>query len=485
MNSIVHELAKNAVKYSDKIAVIADGDKITYGQLWKEVQGFCTYLKKNNIGKGDKVVVKSGHTISYVVSDFAIHLLGAIHVPTEKTLGNDGLDVIVDEMEAKAVVATADYFSDILTVDSEKVREIAVANVPEVEISEFPDTNDVADILFTTGTTGKSKGVMISHRAIVGVSENVIYGANITDDNIYLVPVPINHASGIRKIYVTIATGGTVVLLDGFMNMKKFFALIEEHNVTSILLPPSAIRILLKLGRKKLAQYSEQLDHIHTGTAPLAEADKERLCETLPNTKLYFAYGSSEAGCVSMYDYSKFKGLASCVGRPNHNANIVIVDDNRQPMEATRDNPGTISISGKMTMEGYYNEPELTAGVLENGFVYTSDLGYIDENGFVYVLGRKDDVINIGGLKIAPTEVEGVALKYPGISECACFGVTDAKGDISVKMNVVMEKGDLDYNEFRKFIAQSVEAFKIPKDVEVVDEIPKTSNGKINRKLLK
>ena len=485
IKSIVEELAKNASRNSEKIAVIADEQMIDYGELWREIQGFSNYLKNMDIQKGDRIVVKSSHTISYVVSCFAIHLSGAIHVPTEKTLGDEGLDHMIKLMNAKAVIAHEDYTSDVLTIDRAKVRELGRKNYSEDMEYTFPQGEDIADILFTTGTTGKSKGVMISHRAIGAVSENVIFGASIDENNVYLVPVPINHASGIRKIYVSMATGGTVVLLDGFMNLKKFFTLIEEHGVTSILLPPSAIRIMLKIAGKKLPLISEQLDHIHTGTAPLSEADKDRLCEALPDTRLYFAYGSSESGCVSMYDYSRNKGLAGCVGKPNHNANIVIVDENRNIIPSSKDNTGTLAISGDMNMSGYYQEEELTNTILIDGYVHTSDLGYIDENGFVYVLGRKDDVINIGGLKIAPNEIEGIALKYPGISECACFGVTDNKGEITVKMNVVPEDSVcFDDKDFRKFIGKSVESFKIPKLIEVVNEIPKTPNGKINRKAL-
>ena len=133
-------------------------------------------------------------------------------------------------------------------------------------------------------------------------------------------------------------------------------------------------------------------------------------------------------------------------------------------------------------MMGYYNEPELTASVMEDGVVYTTDLGYL-EDGFLYILGRKDDVINIGGLKIAPTEVESIALKYPGISECICYAKTDAKGNMTICMNVVLErKVDFDQKEFRRFMENSLESFKIPKTVEIVDEIAKTYNGKIDRK---
>ena len=481
--SIAEALYKQAHERGSVVVIIDNNEnQINYADLWKEVQGFATYLKKTGIETGDKVVIKSAHTINYVVSFLAVHLLGAISIPTEKSIGNDGLDSVAQQLDAKLVIAD-DYEANIDVVSISAVRELAIANVPAEEITVFPDTNSVGDILFTTGTTGKSKGVMISHRAIIAVCENVIYGAQIPDGNVYMVPNPINHAAGIRKIYVTILTGTTVVLIDGFMNLKKFFRFANDYHVTSILMPPSAIRIMMLMARKNMAALSGQLDHIHSGSAPLSDADKQRLRETLPTTRLYFGYGSSEAGCSCLYDYNEYSDLMNCSGKPNVNAQILIVDDDRNEMVGTKENPGTVAVKGPMNMEGYYNEPELTADVLdENGIVYTTDLGYM-EDGFLYILGRKDDVINIGGLKIAPNEVESVALKFPGISECILYYVTDKKDNMTIVMDVVLEKGaEFDPKSFTEFLGETLESFKIPKKVTIVDEIKKTYNGKIDRK---
>lgn len=491
MDSIVQALYLHAQENPERVAVIADDEKITYGELWKEVQGFAEFLRKQGFPKGSRITVKAAPSIWFAVSCFGIHLSGNVHVPMEKTIGPDGIINIADELAASMIVADADL-SDKLEgkqytcISSGDVRSIARENYRDGLEFEFPTLDMTCDIMFTTGTTGKSKGVMESHRAVVAVSENVQYGADIPKDNIYLVPAPINHASAIRKLYVSILTGTTVVLLDGFTDVKKFFDYVEKYKVTSILMPPAAVRMILLLAAKNLAKYSDQLHHIHTGSAAFPEADKDKLCEILPNTRLYFAYGSSEAGCVSMYDYSKNRGLISCVGKPNKNANIFIVDDNRNPIKSSKENQGLIAISGGMVMQGYYNAPELTEEVLKDGVVYTNDIGYIDDEGYVYMLGRKGDVINIGGLKIAPTEVENVVLRYPDIAECACFAVEDRMGGVVPKLNVVMKKGcELDTAALRAHMAKHLEAFKIPKLIVKVDELPKTSNGKLDRKRLK
>lgn len=486
MDSIVSAVAKFAEERPDRAAVIANDNEISYVQLWKEIQGFAKYINSFGFEKGSRIIVKSDSDIWFAVSCFAIQLTGNVHVPLEKTIGVKGIEDVASQLSAAMVISNTDAQGDFVSVDSDKVREIGEGNYEDGLTFDFPTKEMTCDILFTTGTTGKSKGVVISHRAVVAVSENVQYGAEIIDDNVYLVPAPINHASAIRKLYVSMLTGTTVVLLDGFKDIRKFYSYIEKYKVTSILMPPAAVRMLLLLSKKELAKYSGQLHHIHTGSAAFPEADKELLCSILPDTRLYFAYGSSEAGCVSMFDYSQHKGLISCVGKPNKNANIFIVDDNRNEIESSSSNQGLIAISGGMTMTEYFEEPELTKEVLVDGVVYTNDMGYIDENGFIYMVGRRGDVISIGGLKIAPTEVENVVLRFPGIAECACFAIEDRMGGCVPKLNIVEEKGaDVDINELKKHMASYLEAFKVPKLIAKVDEIPKTANGKIDRKVLK
>ena len=485
MDSIVSAVAKFASEKPDTVAVIANDEKITYSTLWKEVQGLAAYINSFGFEKGSRIIVKADSDIWFAVSCFAIHLSGNVHVPLEKTIGVGGIEDVVNQLGAVMVISDVKPEGDFVYLDSALVRQTGDENYKENLEWSFPTSDMTCDIMFTTGTTGKSKGVVVSHRAVVAVTENVQFGAGIIDSNVYLVPAPINHASAIRKLYVSMLTGTTVVLLDGFRDIKKFYKYIEDYGVTSILMPPAAVRMLLVLSKKQLAKYSGQLHHIHTGSAAFPEADKELLCELLPETKLYFAYGSSEAGCVSMFDYSQHKGLISCVGKPNKNAHIFIVDDDRKEIKSSQSNQGLIAIRGDMTMTEYFNEPELTKEVLVDGVVYTNDMGYIDDEGFVYMVGRRGDVISIGGLKIAPTEVENIVLRFPGIAECACFAKEDRMGGCVPKLNIVTEEGaDVDVNELKKHLAGYLEAFKIPKIVEKVDEIPKTANGKINRKVL-
>ena len=489
MNSIVEAVAAAALNKPDTVAVIAEGERITYAELWKEVRGFASYIGSFGFEKGARIIVKAKHSIWYVVASFGIHLAGYAHVPVGKMLTVEALQNIAEQLSASMIISDLDLEeSACAVVRSSSVCELAAAHYDVNEQVKFPETEDICDILFTTGTTGKPKGVVLSHRAVVAVAENVYYGigAEAWEGNVYLIPSPMDHAAGVRNLYVCMLTGTAAVLVDGFSNIKRFFENIRQYRVTSLYMPPSAVRLVNLLAEKELSKYAEQIRFVYTSSAPFPETDKERLCKSLPNTKLFYAYGCSEAGRSCIIDYSQQKGRASCAGKPNINSYVFIVDENRQEIQSSETNQGLIAISGATVMNGYFNDPELTAKTLKNGVIYTNDIGYIDSEGYLYVLGRRDDVINVGGLKIAPTEVENVVLRFPGIAECACFAVQDKISGVLPKLNIVVEPtADVDIPELRAHMLKYLEAFKVPKTIEKVQEIPKTANGKIDRKVLK
>jgi len=341
------------------------------------------------------------------------------------------------------------------------------------------------EILFTTGTTGKSKGVMITHYGQMNMCESQNAVLNYSEDNVWLIPTPMNHAAGLRKTHMSMVRGSTVVLMDGFKNLKLFFSNMREYGVTSLYLPPSAVHYILMLASKELAKFDEQLDFLYSSSSALPGGDKEKLIELLPHVRKFDAYGGSEVGAVVYIDYNAIRGDGRCVGKPNPGVDVFIVDENYQPMKSSEGNPGIIAIRSNTVTAGYWNEPELTAQTIHDGVIYMSDLGYISDEGYLYLVGRRDDVINVGGLKVAPTEVEDIAQRYEKIAECACIPFEDKAYGKCLKMFVVMKDGNaFDASEVVSYLESKLEAYKIPKFVECVAEIPKTFNGKIDRKKL-
>lgn len=357
---------------------------------------------------------------------------------------------------------------------------------------DFPASAQIAEILFSTGTTGKSKGIVLTHGNDIALAENVMYGVQMKKGNVELIPMPLSHSHGLRRTYANLVMGNSAVFTDGVTLLKKVFNLMEQYHVTSMDLSPSMLSIIFKLSKDRLGDYADQIDYIQLGSAPLPEKDKIHLSRILPKTRLYNFYGSTEAGCSCLLDFNSMSGKPGCIGKPAVNARFIVVDEHRNEIKSSPDNPGFLASAGSINMKEYFKAPELTAAAMENGFIYTKDLGYIDEEGYVYMLGRKDDVINYGGIKISPEEIESVVIQNPAIHDCACIPVKDALTGQAPKLLIVPEGREnpastpaiYDEKAFKAFLAANLDASKQPKYIEIVDEIPRTFNGKIKRNVL-
>ena len=275
----------------------------------------------------------------------------------------------------------------------------------------------------------------------------------------------------------------------------------DKYHVTAMDLSPSILNIFFKLSKDRLGDYADVLDYIQLGSAPLSEEDKAHLSRILPKTRLYNFYGSTEAGCSCLMDFnddpagaggSTSGGVSGntqrapgCIGRPAVNAEFIVVDENRNPIESSRDNLGFLASRGAINMKEYFKAPELTAKATDGEYIYTKDLGYIDEDGYVYMLGRKDDVINFGGVKISPEEIESQVIKSDVVRDCACIPMDDAVTGQAPKLFIALEPdAEYDAKAFKSFLTKVLDANKQPKVIEVIDQIPRTFNGKIKRNIL-
>ncbi len=484
MKSIALKIQEFAKTTPEQIAVIVNDEKCSYKKLAEFNRKTAMYLKNKGIKTGDRIVVEADHILSYVYFWYGIQLLGATFVPVEKSSPSKRILEIADELDAKTMV-TLEKREDLAGAWSlcEIISEIEATddNFTAVE----PDPESLAEILFTTGTTGKSKGVMVSYSNQVNIALAGIETTNIKSDNVWLIPTPMNHAAALRKVHIAMAVGSTTCLLDGFRNFKQYFKTIKDHNVTSLYLPPSAIHLLLAFASKNFAELNDQLRFVYSSSTAYPETDKEKMRKLMPDVYMYNCFGCSEAGvvCTDEFCVSGGSKYASSVGKPNSYSEIVILDDDGNEMEsASAENPGLIAIRSKSVMKGYWNEPELTAQAIKNGMLVMSDLCYFAPNGEIILVGRSNDTINLGGLKVAPVEVEEIVMRAECVDECLL--IPTIKGDnTSLKLLVVLEEGkELDEAEIRNLITENLEPYKLPKKIEVIDEIIKTFNGKIDRK---
>lgn len=439
MDTLEDYLKRNAKTCPHQVAVVCKDIELSYKELWEKVLDRSTVLKEEyGIGEGchRAVIFRSSQDIAFLVNYFAIHLAGGVAVP----------------MESSAPDAMV---SDLRETLKDKV---------------FP--KEVADILYTTGTTGKSKGVMISHRTILAEAENLTWSQGFAHDTVFIICGPLNHIGCLSKIFPVVYCGATLYLLEGMKDLNAFFhALDYPCTKIATFLVPANIRILIALGKKRLASYADKIDFIETGAAPIARSDQLEFCRLLPHTRLFNTYASTETGIISTYNFNDGRCKESCLGHAMKHSRFLITEE------------GKIACQGDTLMMGYVDMPVQQAAVLRDGTLYTNDLGEIDDDGMLHIKGRVDDVINTGGMKVDPSEVEDVVLALPGVADCICVPALHPIMGTVPKLLVAMRDGKvLDKRAMAQWIRSKLETYKVPVIYEQVEKVKRTFNGKLDRK---
>ena len=429
-------LRLHAAETPCKTAVMTPTESATYAELLALAERRAGELAPT---RGKAVAFRAKPDVDTIATYFALHMSGAAAVPLDKALP----DALMDEYRRKLQ-------------------------------SESP-ADGTADILFTTGTTGRQKGVMISADTILANAENLVEAQGFTKDVEFIINGPLNHIGSLSKIYPTIYVGGTIMVIDGMRDLNAFFRAIEavEGRHAATFLVPANIRMLLTFGRAKLASLSGKIEFIETGAAPIAQSDMEALCAALPKTRLYNTYASTETGIISTFDYNAGECIAGCLGKPMRHSRMEISAD------------GFVTCSGRTLMLGYYADPELTARTLSGGSIKTSDMGCFDAQGRLRLSGRSDDVINIGGFKVSPSEVEDAAMRTEWVRDCICVECEHKILGKTLKLIVVTDGRDIDVRTLAAAMGERLEAHKVPTTFERAESIKRTFNGKLDRKAYK
>lgn len=425
-------LHKWAGLHPTKPAIICDGETVTYSRLWEQATQLSLQYK-NEAPRA--AVIRSTQSIGFLVTYFACHLAGRAIVPLEN-----------DCSERK--------FNDIQ-------NEISACSIPE----------QVADILYTTGTTGRQKGIMISHKAITADAENLISAMQFTEDLLFIVSGPLNHIGSLSKVWPTIMVGATLCITSGMKDMNAFIKTFRlPYPRIATFLVPSSIRMLLKFARKDLTALADRIDFIETGASPMPQVDMDELCQILPNTRLYNTYASTETGIICTHNYNSDYCVAGCLGKPMKHSAVFITPE------------GYVACRGETLMEGYVGDEALTASVLHDGTIITSDQGKIDGQGRLHLTGRSGDIINIGGYKVNPVEVEDAALTFPEVADCICTASPHPVLGTALKLYIVPKEGSiLTIKTLSAYLTQKLEHYKVPQFYSITDHIERTFNGKLNR----
>lgn len=471
-------IKKRAQEMPDKVAVIVGETSLNYSQLYRSISSVAACLSEKGVGKGSHVVSVARPDLKYVVCLYAVLGLGAVHIPVENRIPMERLSTIAEAVDADFVISDEKPNYECSWVSPEAIeynRDIYPWNPVEV-------SDDCSEIVFTTGTTGKSKGVMLTSHCLEVYLEAMNPSFCLDEESVFLVTTPLNHVGGMHRLHQCMAAGSTVILMDGIRDLRAFFKAIHEYGVTHTYLPPASVKLLITLAKKELAKLDGKLQFIYTASAPFPVKDIETLISILPHTHLHQGYGSSETGSICNCCYNAPGESVDCLGKPYPCVEVILSDANGNIVTEPY-KEGFIRSRSGMNMIGYYKEPELTSKVLRDGFIYSSDLMFFDEKGNLHFAGRGDDVINVRGFKISPTEVENVVLRYPSVSDCVCIPYEDQQQGCVVKLLVKLNDGyTLDVEGIASYLAETLEPYKVPQYIEQIEEVKRTANGKIDRK---
>lgn len=482
-SSVVASVMHHAEADPDKTALIVSDEPVSYGELGEASRCFGAQLLERGLSRGDRVVLRAQHTLAYVAAYLGTTLVGGVAVPHEADLPPEAVSELAQRVDALCAygpvpVGTRGHVGEGYLEEARAATELPASLT-------LPAPDDLAELLLTTGTTGRSKVVTLSHRAIMAVEENILSATHIETDNVSLVPMPLNHVFALRRLQAGLVMGATVVLLPGVANLKRVFGAISAHKITSLSLVPAALAYLQQTTKDYLGSFDQQIRYVESSSAPLPTATRNWLRDILPSARLYNSYGCTESTACCMLEYSGRTDDGACVGSPCDTARIAIVDPaNGKPVEGI----GRVTIGGGGVMERYWGDEDATAQTLVDGYVLTNDLGYLQDSE-LYVLGRIDDVAIIGGHNVSPSEVDDVIGACEQVAECACVRAHDKlTGDRLILFLTWTAEAATDEESsleaLRDYMREHLEAHKIPTEVRVVKAIPRTYNGKIDRKQL-
>jgi amino acid adenylation domain-containing protein len=519
--TLVHEwLSRSARRFPDKVALICGDQRWTYKAIDQRASHLASVLLDAGISRGDRVAVFMDNSAETVISLYGILKAGGVFIILAGSLKGAKLRYIMENSGAKALIthtSKAKVVNDALSEGIGERKLIWVGQTKRIpqqlskssmsweevfssyddKIADSRKDNrlprcidvDLATLIYTSGSTGEPKGVMSTHHNMISAARSIVqYIGNIEDD-IILDVLPLSFDYGLYQVIMAFMFGGTVVLEKSFLYLHSILERISQEKVTGFPIVPTIVAMLLKLQDLKKYDFSTLRYMTNTGAALPVEHIR-RLRDMFPNVTMISMFGLTECKRVSYLPPEELDSIPSSVGRAMPNCEVFVVDENG--VEVPPGETGELIIRGSNVMQGYWADPEITARTYKDGqypsgrILHSGDYFQQDERGFLYFLGRKDDMIKSKGERISAKEVENNISSMEGVAEVAIIGVPDEIFGQAIKAYIVPAPGfELQEKQVLKYCAENMETFMVPKYIEFVDSLPKTPNGKIDKKQLK
>ena len=496
----IAELALKNLEVGEHVSYIFEEREITNVEMDRAARKFGNALKKLGVSRGDRVIMQLPNCPEVLQAFQAIWRIGAISLPINYLVGQEEINFIYRDSGVHTVITSPEYLDKvkIAQANCSAVKNIVmVADKPHDGIHDFhtliressddlemvqTDDDDVATMIYTSGTTGTPKGVMLTHGGLAYSARMQQETTRLPQDLVSMAILPLCHSFGVAMMNGSfLRLKGKVVIMRQF-NLEQLFANIDRYKVQSVPIVPTMIVYMLMF--PDYAKYDiSSVKHWVCGSAPLSLDTWKQFKEKF-GMEIGEGWGLTEAGANNATNIGLDVIKPGSIGKPMNGMEMKIVDlDGR---DLPQGEEGEIVLKGPMVMKGYWNLPEETAQAIKDGWLYTGDIGYVDEDGYFFITDRKKDIIIKGGENISQRVIEEVLYAHPAVSEASVIGIKDRVYGEEIKAFVTLKPGrETTSEEILEYCRGKLKKFFVPKEVVILDAMPKTLVGKILKKELR
>ena len=507
-------LEKSAELHPDKTALICGQRRLTYSQIDRVANSIGHALIDVGFQRQERAVIYLDNSAASVISLFGILKAGGVFVIVDPQVKAKKLGYILGDCAATVLITDSYHLEDIVEIlpglpDLKRIIVTDYGRTPEINqhiirqelmsyntmLEESPAERvaplnidiDLASLVYTSGSSGNPKGVMLTHLNMVSAATSIIQYLENTSDDIIIDTLPLAFDYGLYQVLMAFEFGGTVVLEKAFVYPQQVINLIVKEKVTGWPIVPTIAALLVKLKNLDRHDFSCLRYITSTGQA-LPTKHIECLRAAFSGVRIYSMYGLTECKRVAYLPPAELERRASSVGKAMPNTEAYIVDDEGNEIMGAW-SPGELVVRGANVMKGYWNLPEETQRALRPGrypdekLLYTGDLFQKDEEGFLYFLGRKDDIIKTAGHMVSPKEVENVICEKEDVIETAVIGVEDEiMGKVVKALVVLTDNSKTSPQDIIRFCSARLEDFAVPRSIVICDALPRTTTGKIRKR---
>lgn len=490
MELLINNFQHICNKQANDLAIIELERSISYAGLNRLINMLSNWLSDQTGEKGERIGIHLPNSIEYISVYYACWRMNLVPVALNTLASrheilnwveNSGCRLIISNKLDPSLFDTPVYSieSDLydIFINSEKIN-----NDHADDRSTDVEKDDIATIIYTSGTTGNPKGITLTHKNLASNINAIVKSLSIVREDIFLCVLPFFYSFGNSILHTHLTTGATLVLQNSVMYPKEILKTIEVFKCTGFAGVPSIYITLLK--KTDFSKYDlSSLRYMTQAGGPLSRKFIQPMRQRLANIDFIVMYGQTEASARITYlpaELLELKMGSVGIGIEG----VAVTVENETGASCDVDEVGEICVKGDNIMQGYWNNPAATSQVLHKGKLMTGDMGYKDKDGFLYIVGRQTEILKISEHRVSPYEIEEALLMHPVVDECAVIGCSHEQSGQFAKAYIVKNSNDVSGNTLKRFCKQHLANYKVPKEIEFIEALPKTSSGKIKRSQL-